>query len=431
MQRKIISAMISWKNSAYRKPLLLQGARQVGKTYTLLEFGKSHYGNVAYINLETSAVARTTFDEDIMPDKIIPKLSVLTGETIVKEKTLIIFDEVQACEKALTSLKYFCEFAPEYHIIASGSLLGIAVNRKQFSFPVGKVDRLTMYPMDFEEFLSAFGENALIEKIRICYNTNTPMDSVYHKVLTEYYRQYLVVGGMPEAAAKYADTKDFKLVRLTQDNILADYLDDMSKYNSANETKKTRCVYGNITVQLSKTNTKFQYKLLKSGGKASEFEDALQWLELTGIIDKCYLTEKIKLPLENYRATDAFKIYMSDIGLLCANKSLKPDDILYSAPSLNDFKGGLVENYVGQQLKISGYNKYCWVSGATAEVDFVIEKDNEIIPIEVKSADNMQAKSLNHYIGLYKPSYAIKIADKNFGFQDGKKTIPLYAAFCI
>ncbi|MDR3318062.1 MAG: ATP-binding protein [Clostridiales bacterium] len=431
MQRKIANALVAWKNGAYRKPLLLQGARQVGKTYTLLEFGRLYYENAAYVNFETSTTARTTFDEDIMPDKLIPKLSVLTGERIVKEKTLLIFDEVQACEKALTSLKYFCEFAPEYHVIASGSLLGIAVNRKQFSFPVGKVDRLTMYPMDLEEFLAAFGENALIKKIRDCYDTNAPMNAAYHKALTEYYRQYLVIGGMPEAIAKYVDTKDFRLVRLTQQNILADYLDDMSKYNSAAESKKTRLTYGNITVQLSKPNTKFQYKLLKSGGKASEFEDALQWLELTGIVDKCYLTEKVMLPLEDYRTTDAFKIYMSDIGLLCANKALRPDDILYSAPGLNDFKGGMVENYVGQQLKINGYNKYCWVSGATAEVDFIIEKDGGVIPIEVKSADNTQAKSLNHYIKLYKPPYAIKIADKNFGYHDETKTIPLYAAFCI
>jgi predicted AAA+ superfamily ATPase len=190
-------------------------------------------------------------------------------------------------------------------------------------------------------------------------------------------------------------------------------------------------LYGNITVQLSKANTRFQYKLLKSGGRASEFENALQWLELTGIIDICYLTENVTMPLNDYSRTDAFKIYMSDVGLLCADKALKPDDIVYSAPILNDFKGGMVESYVAQQLRTNAYDKYCWVSGATAEVDFIIERDNAVIPIEVKSADNAQAKSLNSYIKRYNPPYAIKIADKNFGFFDGKKTIPLYAAFCI
>ncbi|MCL2154455.1 MAG: ATP-binding protein [Leptospirales bacterium] len=431
MERKITKQLLAWKENKYRKPLLLQGARQVGKTYTLLEFGRRYYENTAYINFETSAIADAAFDDDIMPEKLIPKLNVLSGEQIVKEKTLIIFDEVQLSERALTSLKYFCEFAPEYHVAALGSLLGIAVNRKKFSFPVGKVDRLNMFPMNFGEYLLAFGETRLIEKIRSCFEENQPMDALSHKIANEYYRQYLVVGGMPEAVAKFEATKDFKLIRLTQNNIIADYLDDMSKYNTPTETRKTRTVYNNLTVQLSKANTRYQYKLIKSGGRASEFEVALEWLDLAGLIDICYLTEKILLPLNDYYNRDAFKAYMSDIGLLCAQKGLKPEDIIYSAPNLSDFKGGMIENYVGQQLRANGYDKYCWVSGATAEVDFIIERDNAIIPVEVKSADNMQAKSLNRYIQLYKPLYAVKIADKNFGFEDAKKTIPLYAAFCL
>ena len=431
MERKITKRLIEWKNSKYRKPLLLQGARQTGKTYTLFDFGRLCYENIAHLNFDTNTTLNAAFDEDIMPDALIPKLGILSGEKIVKEKTLIIFDEVQLCERALTSLKYFCEFAPEYHVTASGSLLGIAVNREKYSFPVGKVDRLNMFPMDFGEFLLAFNEKELADKIRTCFLENTPMDAVHHKLANEYYRKYLVTGGMPEAVFKYIDARDFKLVRLTQSNIIADYLDDMSKYNTPVETRKTRAVYNNLTVQLFKANTRYQYKMIKSGGRSSEFEGALEWLELAGLIDRCYLTEKIILPLNDYKNPESFKVYMSDIGLLNSQKALKAEDIIYNAPSLNDFKGGLVENYVGQQLRANGYEKHCWVSGVSAEVDFVIQNENGVIPIEVKSAANTQAKSLNRYIELYKPSYAIKIADKNFGFEYGKKTIPLYAAFCL
>ncbi|MCL2722398.1 MAG: ATP-binding protein [Treponema sp.] len=431
MKRKITKQLLDWKNSKFRKPLLLQGARQVGKTYTLFDFGRQYYENIAHINFDTSTAINAAFDEDITPEKLIPKLSILSGEKIVKEKTLIIFDEVQLCERALTSLKYFCESAPEYHIAASGSLLGIAVNREKYSFPVGKVDRLYMFPMDFGEFLLAFEENELIDKIRFCFLENKPMDAVHHKLANEYYRKYLVTGGMPEAVWKYADTQDFKIARLTQSSIIADYLDDMSKYNTSIETRKTRAVYNNLTIQLFKANTRYQYKMIKSGARSSEFEGALEWLELAGLIDRCYLTEKIILPLNNYRNPESFKVYMSDIGLLCAQKALKAEDIIYSVPSFNDFKGGMVENYIGQQLRANGYEKHCWVSGSGAEVDFVIQNENGVIPIEVKSADNTQAKSLNRYIELYKPPYAVKIADKNFGFENGKKTIPLYAAFCL
>ena len=431
MERKISKELIKWRENIYRKPLILQGARQVGKTYALLEFGRKYYDNISYINFEVSEEFKDVFENDISPEKLIPRLSRLTNETITKERTLIIFDEVQLCERALTSLKYFCEFAPEYHIIASGSLLGIAVNRAKFSFPVGKVDRLTLYPMDFEEFLWALEEKTLVEEIRKCFDTNMPMDKVYHNILLDYYRKYLVVGGMPEAVTKYADTKDYILVRLAQQGILSGYMDDMSKYNTNNEIKKTRLVYNNITVQLSKKNTKFQYKIVKTGGRASELENAIEWLELTGIIDRCYRTEQIKKPLENYRDIDSFKIYMSDVGLLCAKKEIKAEDIIFMVPALNDFKGGMTENYVSNQLLVNGYGSYYWASDATAEIDFIINRDDDIIPIEVKSADNMQAKSLKTFMDRYKPKYAIKISEKNFGFEDNKKTIPLYAAFCI
>lgn len=303
MYRKIMKFLETWKENKHRKPLILQGARQVGKTYSILEFGRTYYENVAYFNFETNPKLNATFEENISPEYLIPILSHIAGQTIVREKTLIVFDEMQLCERALTSLKYFCEDAPDYHIIAAGSLLGGAVNREKFSFPVGKVDMKTLYPMDMEEFLLALGEKKLVEQI--------------------------------------------------------------------------------------------------------------------------------KKPLENYRDIDAFKIYVSDLGLLCAKKDLVANDVLYMVEELNDFKGGMTENYVNVQLTINEYRTYYWESERGAEIDFVIQRDGKPIPIEVKSADNTRAKSLKVYMETYNPDYAIKLSTKNFGFEDKKKIVPLYAAFCI
>lgn len=431
MYRKIMDFLKAWKESNHRKPLILQGARQVGKTYSILEFGRTHYDNVAYFNFETNPKLNETFAENISPDYLIPILSHIAGQTIVRERTLIVFDEVQLCERALTSLKYFCEDAPDYHIIVAGSLLGVAVNRAKFSFPVGKVDMKTLYPMDMEEFMVALHEDALVEQIKTCFQTDTPLPAALHDAAMGLYRQYLIVGGMPECVKQFAETRDYILVRHTQDTILASYLNDMSKYNNLNEIKKTRLVYDNITVQLSRKNTRFQYKLIKKGGRASEFENAIEWLCLSGIVSRVYKVEQIRKPLENYHDMDAFKIYVSDLGLLCAKKDLVANDILYMVEELNDFKGGMAENYVNVQLSINGYNTYYWESERGAEIDFVIQRDGQIIPIEVKSADNTRAKSLKVYMDAYKPAYAIKLSAKNFGFEDDKKIVPLYAAFCI
>ena len=431
MYRKIMGFLKAWKESGHRKPLILQGARQVGKTYSILEFGRTCYENVAYFNFETNPKLNETFEEDISPGYLIPILSHIAGQTIVREKTLIVFDEVQLCERALTSLKYFCEDAPDYHIVVAGSLLGVAVNRARFSFPVGKVDMKPLYPMDMEEFMLAMGEDELVEQIRKSFDADTPMPSALHDAAMQLYRQYLVVGGMPECVMQFVETKDYILVRHTQDTILTSYLNDMSKYNNLNEIKKTRLAYDNITVQLSKKNTRFQYKLIKKGGRALEFENAIEWLCLSGIVSRVYKVEQIKKPLENYRDIDAFKIYVSDLGLLCAKKDLAANDILYMVEELDDFKGGMAENYVNVQLAIGGYSAYYWKSERGAEIDFVIQREGRIIPIEVKSADNTRAKSLKVYMETYKPDYAIKLSAKNFGFRDGKKTVPLYAAFCI
>ena len=285
--------------------------------------------------------------------------------------------------------------------------------------------------MDMEEFMLALGQKDLVKRIQKCFNTNTPLPSALHDMAIELYRQYLVVGGMPECVMQFAQTTDYILVRHTQDTILASYLNDMSKYNNLNEIKKTRLVYDNITVQLSKKNTRFQYKLIKKGGRASEFGNAIEWLCLSGIVSQVYKAEQIKKPLENYRNIDSFKIYVSDLGLLCAKKDLTATDILYMVDEINDFKGGMAENYANVQLTINGYNTYYWESERGAEVDFVIQRNGQLIPIEIKSADNTRAKSLRIYMNTYKPAYAIKLSTKNFGLEDNKKIVPLYAAFCI
>lgn len=431
MFRKISQYLLDWKQSPYRKPLILQGARQVGKTYSLLAFGREHYENVAYFNFETTPSLAKTFEENLEPSYLIPILSRIASQTIVREKTLIIFDEVQLCERALTSLKYFCEQAPEYHVIAAGSLLGVAVNRGKFSFPVGKVDIKTLYPMDMEEFLLACGEQELVEQIHICFENDSPMPAALHEAALRRYREFLVVGGMPDCVSKFVETGDYILIRHIQQTILQGYLNDMSKYNETNEIKKTRLVYDNITVQLSKKNTRFQYKLVKSGGRAAEFENAIEWLTLSGIVNRIYRVENPQKPLENYRDIDAFKTYVSDVGLLCAKKDIVAEDILYLSSELDDFKGGMVENYIYNQLICNGYQAFYWLSERGAEVDFIIQRERSIIPIEVKSADNTKAKSLSIYMKAHSPAYAIKIAVRNFGFENGIKTIPLYAAFCI
>ena len=431
MLRKITTELLEWKNSKYRQPLIVQGARQVGKTYVILEFAREQYDNVAYINFEFDKEAKAIFENTLDPKEVVPKIEVFTKQTITKGRTLIFLDEIQLCPPALTSLKYFDEFASEYHVIVAGSLLGVAVSREEYSFPVGKINRLTLFPMDFEEFLMAMKKSEFVDKIKECFDANTPMDTIYHNMLLEQYRQYLVVGGMPDCVAKFVETNDYTLIRATQKLILDAYLDDMSKYNNKNEIKKTRLTYNSVTAQLSKKNTRFQYKLIKSGGRAAEFENAIEWLILSGIVTRVHALDTVKKPLDNYKNIDSFKIFVSDVGLLCAKNNVLANDIIYASDELNDFKGGLTENYVCSQLISQGHACYTWYSEGEAEMDFVIQRDGKLIPIEVKSAENRKAKSFRIYAQKFKPEYSIKVSANNFGFENDIKTIPLYAAFCI
>lgn len=433
MYRKVFEYLNHWKNDKYRKPLIIQGARQVGKTYAILNFGKKNYDNVAYFNFQTNDSFALTFSENIEPSYLIPVLSHISGQTITKGRTLIVFDEIQLCDRALTSLKYFCEEAPEYHVIAAGSLLGVAVNRTKNAFPVGKVDRYTMSPMDMEEFLIAMGEEELVKRIHDCFNSNLPMPYALHEAANKLYRQYLVIGGMPEAVARYVDTKDFLQVQHILETINMDYLDDMSKYqDNANEIKKTRLTYGTVAVQLSKKNTRFQYKIIKKGARAAEYENAIEWLVSANLIHRIYHAEQIMKPLENYRDIDDFKIYLSDMGLLTAQKGILPNDIFFMEDELTDFKGGMTENYVCTQLVRAGFKLHFWRNDkGTKEVDFIIMQNGRLVPVEVKSGEHTKSESLGEYSRLFKPEYSIRISEKNFGFENSIKSIPLYAVFCL
>ena len=430
MERKIYKELLAWKNSTDRKPLILQGARQVGKTYIVNYFAGKEYSNSVYCNFEKDD-GLPDFFKDLTPEKIIRKLSLYKRKEIFQENTLIIFDEIQACPEAITSLKYFNEEANGYHIIALGSLLGVSVNRGNFSFPVGKVQFMTLYPLDFEEYLMARGEDGLIELIRECYERNTPLDGAFHERALEYYKEYLFVGGMPEAVEEYGKNHNPELVRIIQQTILESYQNDMGKYNRQSEIPKTRIVYKNISTQLAKENRKFQYKSIKQGGRASEFENAIEWLCLAGIASQNYRIEQIMLPLNAYRSLTDFKFYMNDVGLCGASQDIHYEDIMGENPLLDNFKGGLTENYVFNQLTENGLSLYYWTSGCQAEVDFITRIGEDIIPIEVKAKVNNRARSLVVYVERYKPSYAIRISQKNFGFENGMKSVPLYATFCI
>lgn len=430
MKRKIEEKLFEWKSRKQdRKPLILNGARQVGKTYILRLFGEQHYKNVVYINLESNQAVASYFSENIEPEKIIRYLEATVNEEIIPEQTLIILDEIQSSERALTSLKYFCEEAPEYHIVAAGSLLGVAINRQNYSFPVGKVTTLTLYPLDFEEYLWAMGETLLCSEIRNCYQTMQPLVEGLHQKAIEYYRMYLIIGGMPAVINTFLNSKKLLDVPNIQSEILNNYIADMAKYSSNSDSVKIRACYNSIPAQLAKENKKFQYKVVQKGGTASIFGVSIEWLALAGIVLKSQKTEQGFDPISVYSDLSAFKLYMADVGLLVMKSGLSHQTILSGGD--NTFMGAMTENYVAQQLVAKGDLLYYWESDYIAELDFVLQRDNCIYAIEVKKGEHTKSKSLNLFIDRYKPTCAIRFSLKNFGETEKIKSIPLYAVFCV
>lgn len=430
MKREIINDLLKWKKSENRKPLIIHGARQVGKTYIVKQFGKEYYDNLIYVNFETNQEISSQIADSIDAKYIINKLELFYGEKIIPGKTLIFFDEIQANERALTSLKYFCEDAPEYHIIAAGSLLGIAINRENHSFPVGKVQMLNMYPLSFKEFLMAVERENLIDEIQKHFNNNEKMDKDIHKLCLKLYRTYLVVGGMPEVVQTYLTEKKTISAIDVQAEILLSYERDMTKYADNSLSNRIISAFDSIPVQLAKDNQKFQYKVISKGGTSGVFGEAILWLKNSGIVNQVYKTVA-EIPLEMYKDLSSFKLYMSDVGLF-VNKARYPlYQIDLSEQPTMIAMGPLTEHYVANELRVKGYELYYWKSDGKAELDFMIQKDTDIVPIEVKTSTHTKSRSLDVYMKTYNPKYAIRISEKNFGFENNIKSVPLYAVFCI
>lgn len=422
--------LTEWANKKDRKPLIIQGARQVGKTWLMREFGKINFPDVFYLNFENTPGMEELFSGEIRPQRIIDYLSALHGKRINPNNTLLIFDEVQEVPRALTSLKYFAEEAPEYAICCAGSLLGIALH-KNTSFPVGKVEFLTLEPLSFKEFLMANNEGLLLQQIQS--QTIEPLPTFVTEKLTDYLKQYFIIGGMPAAVLKWIETRDYYEVERIQKGILTSYEQDFSKHAPNQSIPKIRHIWNSIPGQLARENKKFLYGLAKEGARAREYEDALMWLKDSGLIRQIYRTTNAAFPLNAYIDLKSFKIYHLDIGLLRVMSGLSPEIIIEKETVFREFKGAITEQYVLQQLstieKIS--DCFYWTSDATAEIDFLFSFSNMIIPVEVKSGENMQAKSLKVFIEKYKPTISVRMSLRNIHFFENVINIPLYMIFDI
>ena len=425
MHRELLEALKTWKNKKGRLPLILKGARQVGKTWLLNEFGKACFDDVLYINFENAANLEELFDGVIEPQRIIDLLGALHGKKIIPEKTLLIFDEVQEIPRALTALKYFAENAPEYPICCAGSLLGVALH-KGTSFPVGKVDFLTLQPLTFEEFLIASGEEMLCEFIRK--SNLAPLPQAFVDKLSDNLKLYFIIGGMPAPVQAWLDDRDFARVEEKQLAILDTYTQDFSKHAPSSLVPKLRYLWNSIPSQLAKENKKFIYGLVKEGARARAYEDALLWLLDSGLIRRVGRITKGALPLKAYEDLKSFKIYHLDIGLLRVMSELSPQTITESIRVFEEFKGALTEQFVLQELSsFSGIRSiYYWTSEATAEVDFVFSDGRRVIPVEAKANENVQAQSLKVYRTKYDTTLAVRTSLANLRFDDGLLNIPLY-----
>ncbi|MBR5341589.1 MAG: ATP-binding protein [Erysipelotrichaceae bacterium] len=432
MYREIMNDLILWKDKHNRKPLLLSGVRQCGKTYVINEFGRSCFDNTAYLNFEESNNAGAIFGYDFDVNRIIREIEYHIKEKIVPGKTLLFFDEIQNCPRAITALKYFSENMKDLHVVCAGSLLGVAIKREKISFPVGKINRLQLFPMSFKEFAIASGRQDLIEILKQ-WPADRMIPDLYSVPMKKLLREYYVVGGMPEAVRVWLDTHDYEEVTEVQNEILRDYADDFSKYAPVSDVVKIRWIWDSVPVQLAKENNKFIFSHVKAGKRSAELEDALQWLKDAGLIYQLSLVEKPELPLSGFADRTFFKVYMSDIGLLRTKSDLSPETILDEANLYIRYKGALTENYVLNELLSIRKEPYFWRSGNTAEVDFIYEDHSSVIPVEVKAADNTQAKSYKQFCRKYKPESGFKLSEKNIAENLCEETrtcsLPLYLAW--
>lgn len=425
MHRLLMDELAVWKDKQNRKPLILKGARQVGKTWLMKEFGKTYFKKVAYVSFYNNQRMKQVFEADYDIDRIIMNINIETHMEVTPEDTLIIFDEIQEAPKALESLKYFCENAPEYPIIAAGSLLGVAIHNGT-SYPVGKVESMELYPMNFREFLMAMGEGALAQLI-------TEKKYTYIADFKEKYnfwlKNYYYVGGMPEIVSYFSAHKNYDEVRKLQNAILEQYENDFGKHTPANELPRIRMVWNSIPLQLAKENKKFFFGKIKEGARAKDFELAIEWLQDCGLITKVYKVSKPAVPLKAYIDFTSFKLYLLDVGLLGALSELDAESILEGNSIFIEFKGALTEQYVLQQIVSDTSYKPYYFAGEKSnyEVDFLIQKGKNVVPIEVKAEENLRAQGLKFYCEKFKPEYAVRTSMSEYREQEWMVNVPLYA----
>lgn len=425
MKRQVLTYLQTWKDNPDRKPLIIRGARQVGKTWLMKEFGRLAYDRVAYVNLESNAIARNLFAADFDIQRIISGIQIDTGVIINAQNTLVIIDEIQESPSAITALKYFQENAPQYHIVCAGSLLGVALNRNT-SFPVGKVDFLDLYPLNFHEFLDAVQQTSLKE---LLLQENWELIQTFAPKYIELLRSYYYIGGMPEAVLAYTKRQDFMEVRAIQKRILLAYEQDFSKHAPNDIVPRIRMLWNSIPAQLAKENKKFIYGIIRQGARAKDYELALAWLIDCGLVKQVFNVSKPAVPLKAYEDFGAFKLFMVDVGLLGAMTDLDARTLLEGNAIFQEFKGALTEQYVAQQLITrSDLRIYYWsAQNARAEIDFLVQLSGEIIPIEVKAEENLQAKSLRVYHDKFQPKTAIRTSMSDYRKESWLENIPLYA----
>ncbi len=432
MKRKIYQELLNWKNTNIEKPLMIIGARQIGKTYIINEFCKNEFKEYVYINLLEQTEIVKIFKEEINTAEKFKRMKIYLDKDINLENTIIFFDEIQESEELISALKYFNESEEPFKIICAGSLLGVKLKRMHSSFPVGKVKLINMHPMDFEEFLIANNSESLRDEIVNCYKNNIPMDPVLHEKALNLYRLYLCVGGMPESVNNLIinDKDILKYDRSIVEDIYQSYLNDMNKYVANKfEANKIEAIYKSIPSQLGNQSNKFQYGKISSNARKRDYETALDWLLSSTMVYKCPILKKPEIPPLGFIIDDYFKLYLSDVGILLNMLQIKYNDIILD--KLLQYKGIIAENYVATQLVANDIQLIYWESGNQAEIDFILYNDDGIIPIEVKADDNVGSQSLNVYMKRFNPKYAIRISTKNFGFKNNIKSVPLYAAFLI
>jgi predicted AAA+ superfamily ATPase len=429
MKRIAYEGLLKWKSKQNRKPLLIKGARQVGKTWLMKEFGKNEYESVAYINFEKATQLVNLFEVDFDIPRILTSVQLITGIIPKPGETLIIFDEIQSVKRGLLSLKYFYEDAPEYHIIAAGSLLGLSIH-KDDSFPVGKVDFLELYPLSYEEFIVALGKNSLLDAL---HRRDWELTKAFKSNYIELLKQYYYIGGMPEVVKSFIQNNDYNEVREIQNSILESYNNDFSKHSPIEIVPRIKMIWNSIPSQLAKENRKFIYGAVKSGGRAKEFEVAIMWLEDAGLIHKISRVSNASLPLEGFVDIGAFKLFMVDIGLLGAKSGLDAKTIIEGNTIFGQYKGALTEQYVLQQLKCStGIEIYYWSSEqGIAEIDFLIQTGGKVIPIEVKAQENLKAKSLKSFRDKFHPELSLRTSMSDFRDEETLTNLPLYGISLI